>query len=665
MPKTNAAKTAASTPTPTPAARGKTAKRTTAKKPGRASKTPAAKTTTSSRGGTSTPRRTRPAASSGRRLPAARTPLVPDRLFDVTTVPAGPISEDVERVELAQITLAPNPRKDISDEGIDRLAGGMMRSGQLVPAIGRRVSDSKVIIYAGQRRFLSAGRSHELAGTPGYEGLRPVLVLRVKLLDHEPTKAEIRRIQAQENQHEGLSMRDRQEQFIDCWLEYTGLSEDERILAVCDDLGYSATLAHNLRRQMTLPEDIRARVAERPSGSELSITLANQLAEMHQIAPELTTAVAARITTSDHHHQALQSIGAFVHRTIVENDEIYAVRIDEGEAVLNAYEEIERGRAHLTPQGRSILASELDVDEKKLDEQLKKLAGRARATSFKVDIDRGLRERAVAGSYAWVYRRGEDYADAIWVIAPEFMLAAINEALATAPAASGRDDHYFSAADVSDEDTNAAKEQLAKERQERRERQQDGESSNLGLGHDIGRGVLEPSDEQLDALRRVVALLVCECYPQIVAYGAGWSDRARQQPVGDSGKRFEPRTVDAIVQAELERALADPDPTRGMMQIIARFAAAFVLDRNGVTATTTLGSTRMQNRLARALPDGPSELRAAIWQLIRPFLSPRLAEVNHDAFVLDETLEPAADLDAHRAASALADVDLGEEAIAA
>jgi hypothetical protein len=35
---------------------------------------------------------------------------------------------------------------------------------------------------------------------------------------------------------------------------------------VCADLGISAKRAHNLRRQLTLPEQIRARVAERPAG---------------------------------------------------------------------------------------------------------------------------------------------------------------------------------------------------------------------------------------------------------------------------------------------------------------------------------------------------------------------------------------------------------------
>ena len=34
----------------------------------------------------------------------------------------------------------------------------------------------------------------------------------------------------------------------------------------------------------------------------------------------------------------------------------------------------------------------------------------------------------------------------------------------------------------------------------------------------------------------------------MIAYGAGWSDRDRQQPVGDSG-RHEPRRADAIADA--------------------------------------------------------------------------------------------------------------------
>jgi hypothetical protein len=670
MPTTTAATRAAKTTTPETT----TAKNTAARKP--AAKKPAAKTTSKRSGAATTKTTGRPAnrpgaaktrtaaKGSGRRRRASQPVNPPDRLFDVTTLMAEPVREDVERVPLEQITLAENPRKQISPEGIDRLSGMLMRSGQLTPVIGRRLSDTEVIVYAGQRRYLAAKRSPELAGSDGYEGLRPVVVLRVKLLDHTPTKAEIRRIQAQENQHEGLSMRDRQEQFIDCWLDQEGMNEDDRIAAVCDELGHSATLARNLRRQMTLPEDIRIRVTERPAGPELSITLANQLADMNEISPQLTAAVAGRITSTDHHQQALASMGAFVHRTVVEDEELYAVRIDEGTGVLSAYEEIERACEHLTDDGRATLHSELDVKPDKLDEKLKGLATTARATGAKIDVTRALRERAIAGRYAWVFHRGADYADAVWVIAPEFLLAEIAGALKDAKATIGKEDTVFSAASVSDEDVKAAKEKADTERAEARERVAEGQNSNLGLGHDIARKILDPTDQQLDAARRVVAHLFCEHFTSIIAYGAGWSDRARQQPVGDS-ERFEPRSVDAIIQAELERALAEPDPLKGIVQIVSRFAAAFVLDRNGVTATATLGSTRIASRLARALPDGPGDLRTAIWDLMRPYLSPRLAELNCDDFVLDDALEPAADLAAHRAASSLADLDLGEERAAA
>ena len=76
------------------------------------------------------------------------------------------------------------------------------------------------------------------------------------------------------------------------------------MLAVCADLGISPKRAHNLRRQLTFPEPIRERVAERPTGHQLSVTMANRLADMHELAPELTQAVAKRITSTDLHDSA-------------------------------------------------------------------------------------------------------------------------------------------------------------------------------------------------------------------------------------------------------------------------------------------------------------------------------------------------------------------------
>jgi len=146
----------------------------------------------------------------------------------------------------------------------------------------------------------------------------------------------------------------------------------------------------------------------------------------------------------------------------------------------------------------------------------------------------------------------------------------------------------------------------------------------------------------------------------VIAYGAGWTDPARQQPVGDTG-RHEPRHVDAIVAAELERALDDPDPLRGIAQLVARWAAAFVVDPDGLTRTKTLGTERMARKLRDALPGSDEPLRVALWTFLRPMLSPRLTALNRDAFVHDAGIESTVDLAANRADADLAEIDLGDD----
>ena len=95
-------------------------------------------------------------------------------------------------------------------------------------------------------------------------------------------------------------------------------------------------------------------------------------------------------------------------------------------------------------------------------------------------------------------------------------------------------------------------------------------------------------------------------YGQLIAYGAGWTDRERQRPVRDTG-RHEPSPIDVIIDTEFERALADADPLRGIAQLTARWATASVLDPAGVTRTEAPGSERM----ARMLSDAPRWRRRA------------------------------------------------------
>jgi hypothetical protein len=238
------------------------------------------------------------------------------------------------------------------------------------------------------------------------------------------------------------------------------------------------------------------------------------------------------------------------------------------------------------------------------------------------------------------------------------MLDAVRQALAdqidAQPAA---DPAYFAGAGLDAADLRDAAAAERERRHEQRQRVTDAVRTNLGLGHDIRAGLIDPSPGQLDALRAIICHLLARDYRDVIAYGAGWTDPDRQRPVGESA-RYEPMAIDAIVEAELKRALDEPDPLRGIAALLARCAAAFVLDPDGVTRTKVLGSERMSRKLHDALPGGDEPLRAALWNFVRPMLSPRLAELHHDAFVTDDPQRSTVDLAAHRGDSSLDDLNL-------
>ena len=153
------------------------------------------------------------------------------------------------------------------------------------------------------------------------------------------------------------------------------------------------------------------------AGEQISVTMANKLADMHEIAPQLTEAVAKRITTSDLHDKALRDLGAFVHRTVVEDEHTYAVRIDDG-TILDAAQQIDHARPHLNEAGRGQAAAILGCELQRLDRELDALAARAKARALKVRITTEVRDRARNGRYAYAQDRGRDFAAGIWVIDP-------------------------------------------------------------------------------------------------------------------------------------------------------------------------------------------------------------------------------------------------------
>ncbi len=387
--------------------------------------------------------------------------------------------------------------------------------------------------------------------------------------------------------------------------------------------------------------------------------MANRLADMHEIAPQLTEAVAKRLTSTDLHDTALRDMGAFVHRTVVEDEHTYAVRIDDG-ALLDSAEQIEHARAHLTADGRRQIASILGCELERLDAELDTLAARAKSRALKLRITGEVRDRARNGRYAFVHERGQDFADGIWVVDPAFMLDLAHEQLREGDSAPAREDSYFAGARLDDDELRDAAAEDEARRAQARARYADATRSNLGLGHDIRAGLMDPRDSQLRALGQIVCHLLVRHYRELIAYGAGWTDPERQRQVGNTG-RHEPAPADAIIDSELQRALADPDPLRGIAQLASRLAAAFVLDPAGVTRTKALGSERIERKLRDALPGGDGALRAAVWEFMQPMLSPALVELNRDAFVVDDSAETTVDLDGHRGASDLAELALDDE----
>jgi hypothetical protein len=61
------------------------------------------------------------------------------------------------------------------------------------------------------------------------------------------------------------------------------------------------------------------------------------------------------------------------------------------------------------------------------------------------------------------------------------------------------------------------------------------------------------------------------------------------------------------------------------------------------------------------VPGGDGALRTAVWEFMRPMLSPALVERNRDAFMVDDTVETTVDLDGHRAAPDLEQLALDDE----
>jgi hypothetical protein len=127
--------------------------------------------------------------------------------------------------------------------------------------------------------------------------------------------------------------------------------------------------------------------------------------------------------------------------------------------------------------------------------------------------------------------------------------------------------------------------------------------------------------------------------------------------VGETG-RHEPHHLDAITDAELQRALADPDPLRGIAQLTARLGAAFTLDPAGVTRSTALGTERIARKLRDALPAATARCATPCGNSCARCSRPNSQRSTTTRSCSTTTHATSVALATHRAASSLDDLDL-------
>ena len=176
-------------------------------------------------------------------------------------------------------------------------------------------------------------------------------------------------------------------------------------------------------------------------------------------------------------------------------------------------------------------------------------------------------------------------------------------------------------------------------------------------------GVLGPARRAKAAGFQPAGGIVCHLlagdYREVIAYGAGWSDRARQQPVGDGG-RHESRHIDAIVDAQFQRAR--DDPSRSGHRVARRPLGRRVRARRRRRHALQGARHRAHGPQAvRRAPRRRQPAARAVWDFLLRMLSPTLVTLHRDAFVVDDGIETTVALAEHRGESILDQVDLSDD----
>ena len=92
-----------------------------------------------------------------------------------------------------------------------------------------------------------------------------------------------------------------------------------------------------------------------------------------------------------------------------------------------------------------------------------------------------------------MHDRGPDFAAGIWVVDPAFMLDLVYEQLNGDASTPAREDAYFASARLDDDELRDAAAEDEQRRAQARARHAEATRSNLGLGHDIRAGLMDPT----------------------------------------------------------------------------------------------------------------------------------------------------------------------------
>jgi hypothetical protein len=122
---------------------------------------------------------------------------------------------------------------------------------------------------------------------------------------------------------------------------------------------------------------------------------------------------------------SLCDLGGFVHGSVVKNDDVYAVAIDDG-VLLDAAEQLKHARRYRTAAQRAQAAAALGCKGDRLDVELD-----ARRPRPQPRPEAARRRRAARPRRQWPLRldvdRGPDFAAGIWVIDPVFVIDTVRQ----------------------------------------------------------------------------------------------------------------------------------------------------------------------------------------------------------------------------------------------